>query len=175
MVIDFVFTMSAFTQQKIAALREQVLAYRNGPKKQVPDRLVDIDFKVLQDAVNSLELPKEEPVIEDWRRREVDDKMDFNHLTDESRDIITASLVYSNVVDQFKRERAANGDPSFPDRLTQCFQSVYEEYHCNGLAGDDLFDSLSLDIENRIQRRKARPAAYAILAHLFELCRIFEK
>ena len=167
--------MSAFTQQKIAALREQILAYRNGPKKHVPDGLVDIDFKVLHDAVNSLTLPEETPVIEDLRRRDVDNKMDYNHLTEDSRDIITASLVYSDVVYNCKLERAANGDSSFPDRLTQYFQGVYEEYHCNGLTGDDLFDSLSLELESRIKRRKARPAAYAILAHLFELCKVFEK
>ena len=167
--------MSAFSQQKLENLREQVRAYRDGPKQHVPDGLVDIDFKVLQDAVNSLVLPKSKPTIEDWRRRDVDDKMAYNHLSDDSKQIITSSLAYSDEVETFKRQRAAHGDPTFPERLTQFFQGVYEEYRCNGLVDDDLFDVLVLDLENRISKRSARKAVYAILAHLFELCRVFEK
>ena len=167
--------MSAFTQQKIAMIRERIQAYRNGPKKHVPDGLVDVDCKVLQDAVKSLTLPKATPPVPDWKRREVKDKMDYNHLTDESRDIITSSLIYSDEVEKFKRLRAANGDPTFPERLTQYFQGVYEEYHSNGLVGDDLFDALVIELENRVQRQKARKGVYAILAHLFEMCKVFEK
>lgn len=156
-------------------LRERMSVFRNGPKTRVPDEMVEIDFKVLQDAVNSLVLPNVEPVIEDWRRRDVDDKMDYNHLSDDSKKIITSSLVYSDEVDVFKRQRAANVDSTFPERLTLFFQGVYEEYRCNGLVDDDLFDALVLDLETRIPKRSARKAVYAILAHLFELCRVFEK
>ena len=167
--------MSAFTQQKMAAIRERVRTYQNGRKKHVPDGLVDVDLKVLHDAVNCLTLPLATPPVPDWMRRKVEDKMDYNHLTDDSREIITSSLIYSGEVEKFKRLRAANGDPTFPERLTQYFQAVYEEYHSNGLEGDDLFDALTLDLENRVQKQKARKGVYAILAHLFELCRVFEK
>lgn len=167
--------MSTVSQQKMAEIRQQILAFRDGRKQRVPDELVDIDFKVLQTAVNNLELPVEVKVKEDYSRRDVDAKLDYNKLTDTSRKIITEALIYSEEVETFIRVKAANIDSTFPNRLKQFFKGVYADFHCNGLRGDDLFDALVLTLEQQISRIKFRKAVYAILAHLFEKCDVFEK
>lgn len=163
------------SNQQRADLLAQIMSFRNERKAHVPDELVDIDFKVLQDAVNCFELPAVVSEVEDFRRKTVDDKLDFNHLTETSREIINSSLIYSDEVDKFIRIKAANIDREFPDRLKNLFKGVYAEFECNGLEGDDLFDALVITLERRIPKLKARKAIYAILAHLFELCEVFKK
>lgn len=168
--------MSRFTEDQKEQLRARIMSYRNGAKKRIPDEMVEIDYKVLQDAVGALSLPVESnAVVEDWRRRDVDNKMDFNHLTGESRNIINSALVYSKEVDDFIRLRAANKNENFPEELAGFFKGVYAEYNSNGLKGDDLFDALHLHLAATIQKRNARKASVAILAHLFEKCEVFEK
>lgn len=168
--------MSRFTEDQKSQLRARIMTYRSGAKKRIPDEMVEIDYKVLQDAVGSLTLPAEPNApSEDWNRRDVDNKMDYNHLTGESRDIINASIVYSSEVENFVRVRAANGDEDFPERLSGFFKGVYAEYNSNGLEGDDLFDALHLHLEEKVKKRSARKASVAILAHLFEKCEVFEK
>jgi hypothetical protein len=74
--------MSRFTEDQKEQLRARIMSYRNGAKKRIPDEMVEIDYKVLQDAVGSLTLPAEPNApSEDWNRRDVDNKMDYNHLT----------------------------------------------------------------------------------------------
>lgn len=168
--------MTIFRQLKAEEIQRHLAAFRNGVKQRIPDELVNIDFKVLKDAIFSLELPQEAPApIDDWRLLDVDNKIDYNNLGEESKEIIKGGVIYIATVEKFINARVGNGDDDFPDRLTNFFKSVYAEYYCNGKRGDDLFDLILLDLQNQIPKRKVQKAIYAILAYLFEKCLVFEK
>ena len=168
--------MITFRQYKAEEIREQLRLFRNGPKQRIPDNLVNINFKVLKDAIYCLQIPKDKPEqIEDWRLLAIDDKIAFNGLSESSREIIKAGVIYIETVEKFIKMRVGNGDTNFPDRLTELFQAVYAEYYCNSMRGDDLFDLMLMELENAIPKLHARKAVYAIFSYLFEKCFIFEK
>lgn len=170
--------MALYDPKDIENLRERARLFNRGPKQRIPESLVDIDFKILKDAVNALSLPNATDLqnTDDFRRIDVDTKLDKNDLSKESRGIIYSSLIYSDEVEKFIRDRALHlGQRHFPEQLTCCFKNLYAEFYNNGIRGDELFDCLVVALMDKISRERARKAVYAILAHLFEICEVFEK
>ena len=169
--------MPLFTQEDNENLHNEVMAFRGGRKQRIPEELVDIDFKVLQDAVKCMRLPDVVPPVEDAELpMKVDSKMAFNHLSDDCREVIYPAVCYSQTVGDFIIRKAVDdNDDTFPYRLETFFRGIYAEYYNNGWRGDDLFDAMLNEIEKLIPKRKAKRAASAILVHLFEKCVVFEK
>lgn len=169
--------MPLFSDEDNEALHREGMTYPDGRKTRIPDELVDIDFDVLQEAVKHLHLPDNVEAVDDFQRIDVNDKMDFNDIRNEAnRKIIRASLCYSNEVGKFITRKAVNdNDEKFPYRLKTFFRGIYAEFYHNGIRGDDLFDRLVGVIIGMIPHVSAHSAAYAILAHLFEICDLFEK
>lgn len=169
--------MPLFNTAEFDALHNEVLTYQNGPKTRVLDELVDIDEKVLQTAVRGMRLPEPTTVEDDLVRITVDEKMERNAITSEAnKDIIYASLCYSEMVGEYIKQRAIDdNDRGFPYRLKTFFRSIYAEFYNNNVRGDDLFDRLVVAVIKTINAPAFYPAVNAIIVHLFEICDLFEK
>lgn len=101
-------------------------------------------------------------------------KIAKNSLTQISRAYITMGLSRSSEVERFLTNMAQLVDSDFPERLKNGFKQKYLELSQN-TAGDELFMDM-LEFANSGQSDfKQQAASLAILAHLFQLCEIFEK
>jgi hypothetical protein len=71
--------------------------------------------------------------------------------------------------------KAAQLDPSFPDRLRQGLVARYSDLKSNGLSGDDLFMALYDWVGGASGDKLREAAGLCILSHLFIICDAFEK
>lgn len=110
------------------------------------------------------------------------EKMAHNELTAMSSHRMTIGLMQAPQVAAYLQEMATRVDPGFPQRLRQGFVTEYERLYTSGLRGDALFlamadfafeGAVAADA-NASERFDIRAAALAVLAHLFEVCDVFE-
>jgi hypothetical protein len=71
--------------------------------------------------------------------------------------------------------KAAQLDPTFPERLREGFVTRYEQLIKEGYKGDDLFYSLYEWAEGEDQDQSRQAAGLCLLSHLFVICDVFEK
>lgn len=108
-------------------------------------------------------------------------KMDHNNLTDRVRPHLTTGLAQAGMVADFLR-RQSQLVPTFPARLRSGFLAEYERLRSDGATPDDVFLGLitfgttsAAAPQDSLERRfLLQVAAAAVLAHLFEVCDIFE-
>ncbi|MEU4633082.1 ABC-three component system protein [Micromonospora chalcea] len=107
-----------------------------------------------------------------------EEKMAHNGLGSLARKRLTIGLAQSSMVAEYLEKIAANVDSNFPAELRAGFVSEYEALLEAGLRGDALFVALSNfaggeDGPNTTFSRQA--AGLAVLAHLFQVCDVFEE
>ena len=136
---------------------------------------------ILEDAVNSIVLPPNNPELEyDNTIVNVDDKLRVNCLGSVIQRIIRKEAANSTVVEQFIRDRAKQtNDEEFPKKLRSFFFNEYKRLlmpeEGDGLFGDPLFFGVRDAVAERIRNESAKKAAVAILVHLFLICDLFER
>lgn len=109
------------------------------------------------------------------------EKMDHNRLTDRVRPHLTTGLAQAAMVADFLR-RQGQIVPAFPARLRSGFLAEYDRLRSDGATPDDVFLGLitfgttaAAVPQDSLERRfLLQVAAAAVLAHLFEVCDIFE-
>ena len=135
--------------------------------------------RVLEGAVNSIELPPNNPELEyDNIIVKVEDKLRVNCLGPLVQRIIRKEAANSTVVEQFIRDRAKQtNDEEFPKKLRSFFFNEYKRLlmpeEGDGLFGDLLFIGVRDAVAERIRNESAKKAA--ILVHLFLICDLFER
>lgn len=140
------------------------------------------DEGVLEDAVNSIELPPCDPDLKyDLTAGKVDLKLKVNGLGKKVERLIRKEVAHSPVVEEFIRNRAKEtNDELFPLKLRSFFFNEYKRLLVpddgdDGVWGDGLFFGVRDAVENLIGNARAKSAAAAILVHLFLICDLFER
>lgn len=95
-----------------------------------------------------------------------------NHLTEFSRQIIDEYMKYNAEIEQYIASRAVD-DECFPERLRDCFRSVYREVAGgdNHEFGDHLFWGVIYKLTKG--HKKNEGAIKALLVHYFARCEVF--
>ena len=137
-----------------------------------------LDIAILEEAVNSIELPKSDQSLEyDLSINDTEAKIAHNHFGDVSRPIIREAAPFSSIVEKFISDRARDtNDPEFPMKLRSFFFREYRRLLVDsGIFGDELFVMVNTAVSALIKSPAAKFAANAILVHLFIICDLFER
>ena len=138
----------------------------------------DFNVIILEDAVNSLELPDCDPSLQyDLKINDTQKKIICNSLHERTIALIQEGAAHSRVIEEFISERAkGTNDPDFPKKLRSFFFREYKRLLANeGLWGDELFEGVRNAVSALIRNPKAKCAALSILVHLFIICDLFER
>ncbi|MBX3069098.1 MAG: hypothetical protein KF883_01220 [Thermomicrobiales bacterium] len=100
-------------------------------------------------------------------------KMQFNDLSNDVRILLQTGSRAAHRVEQFFAEWP---DPELGDRVAALFRTQYTEKRHAGAAPDAIFNELwEFARGGQARNSKEEFAVLALLAHLFELCDIFER
>lgn len=101
-------------------------------------------------------------------------KMEKNSLTNSTHHLLTMGLSRSREVGQYI-EAQARLDAGYPDRLKAGFRKEYDRLMNEGIYADALFESMLSFASGNTGDFKRQAAGLVILAHLFEVCEVFEQ
>jgi hypothetical protein len=101
-------------------------------------------------------------------------KMEKNGLTESTHRLLTMGLSRSKEVGQYI-EAQAKLDSRYPDRLKAGFRKEYDRLTNEGIYADALFESMRSFASGNTGDFKRQAAGLVILAHLFEVCEVFEQ
>jgi hypothetical protein len=102
------------------------------------------------------------------------DKIDLNHLGPSSSKKITMGLMQAPLVAEYLQSMVTHVDPDFPPRLIAGFRHEYDKHCSTGMKGDGLFILLEHFAAGGSSDFERHAAGLAVLAHLFQVCDIFE-
>lgn len=132
-----------------------------------------VTFSELREAVSwiSGQLPAPNPSFD---LAPTEEKIKKNGLSDDNRYLIATGLTSRNTVAEFI-QKAAQGDPDFPNRLKAGFLEVYYAKVKEGYKNNILFELMCEFSERGLDTHGGRAAGIAVLVYLFETCEVFEK
>lgn len=140
----------------------------------IAEGFAEVGFVELEQVTHwATALQPKEPT-RDYSLLRVQDKIEKNQLTSESRSVIVMGLSVANEVGDYIAS-VAQTDQDFPERLTAGFLAEYFKLVNQGLSGDALFDLMCRFSQRGFERQAQRSAGLAVLIHLFESCDVFEK
>jgi hypothetical protein len=102
------------------------------------------------------------------------EKISLNNLGNSSAKKITMGLMQAPLVASYMQNMATHIDPDFPGRLIAGFRFEYDKYYGSGLSGDGLFVLMEHFASGGSPNFERHAAGLAVLAHLFQVCDIFE-
>ncbi|WP_159062106.1 HNH endonuclease [Streptomyces sp. WM6368] len=102
------------------------------------------------------------------------DKIDLNDLGPSSSKKITMGLMQAPLVESYLQSMVTHVDPDFPPRLIAGFRQEYDKHRSTGIKGDGLFVLLEHFAAGGSADFERHAAGLAVLAHLFQVCDIFE-
>ncbi|MER6536802.1 ABC-three component system protein [Streptomyces sp900105755] len=107
---------------------------------------------------------------------DIQEKIELNSLGPVAEERIQTGLAKSDEVGEFI-ESISSMRPNFGNLLAARFKQEYYGGIAQGLEGDDLFEyvcAVALDNAGPVESDTLRAAVLATVAHLFEMCEIFE-
>jgi hypothetical protein len=102
------------------------------------------------------------------------DKIAVNNLGPKAAKKITLGLMQAPLVAGYIQSMVTHVDSEFPERLISGFRSEYDKHFARGVRGDGLFALLELFASGGTADFDRQAAGLAVLAHLFQVCDIFE-
>ncbi|MFD8107589.1 hypothetical protein [Streptomyces microflavus] len=102
------------------------------------------------------------------------DKISLNDLGPSSSKKITMGLMQAPLVANYLQSMVTHVDPDFPPRLIAGFRQEYDKHRRTGAKGDGLFVLLEHFAAGGSADFERHAAGLAVLAHLFQVCDIFE-
>lgn len=138
----------------------------------------DATYASLEDAIESLDLPKSSPDDRyDLSIHDTQKKLDVNLLGEPTIRLIREAAQHSAIVEQFISDRAKQtNDPDFPYKLRGFFLDAYNTaIREKGVFGDALFSDIRQTIAERMTTGSGKFAIQAILVHLFIICDVFRR
>lgn len=139
----------------------------------------------LQSEMSNIKFPELEVVCTRIASSELADSTSYNSLPPKekiklnklgigSAKKITMGLMQAPLVASYMQNMATHIDPDFPKRLIAGFRSEYDRNYENGLTGDGLFVIMEHFASGGSPDFDRHAAGLAVLAHLFQVCDIFE-
>lgn len=101
------------------------------------------------------------------------DKIEQNNLTQSTQNLLTMGLMRSRDVGEYVLEQSKL-DIDYPDRLKAGFRKEYDRLVGENIHSDALFESMLTFASGNSSDFSRQAAGLAILAHLFEICEVFE-
>jgi hypothetical protein len=99
-------------------------------------------------------------------------KLKFNSLSDDVENLLLAGMKKSQLVKKYFDECS---DPNLGDEIAEVFNKKYLEIKNRNINPDEIFMELHIFAGGCIRKNpKHEAAVLAVLAHLFEMCDIFE-
>ncbi|MGW7312637.1 hypothetical protein [Streptomyces sp. NPDC054865] len=102
------------------------------------------------------------------------DKISLNDLGPSSSKKIKMGLMQAPLVEDYLQNMAIHIDPDFPPRLIAGFRGEYDRHRSTGVKGDGLFVLMEHFAAGGSADFDRHAAGLAVLAHLFQVCDIFE-
>ncbi|MET8953824.1 HNH endonuclease [Streptomyces sp. NPDC004533] len=102
------------------------------------------------------------------------DKINLNDLGPSSAKKITMGLMQAPLVAEYLQSMVTHVDPDFPPRLIAGFRHEYDRHRSTGIKGDGLFLLMESFAAGTAADFERHAAGLAVLAHLFQVCDIFE-
>ncbi|MEU3100828.1 MULTISPECIES: hypothetical protein [Streptomyces] len=159
-----------YTNEVLFAMKQDHLAWVD---RNLESEMADIKFPELEvvcSRIISSELADSTPYI----ALPPPEKITHNQLGPSSAKKITMGLMQAPLVAGYIEKMITHVDPDFPARLIAGFRVEYDKHFHNGVRGDGLFALLELFAAGRGADFDRHAAGLAVLAHLFQMCDIFE-
>ncbi|GAA4182267.1 hypothetical protein GCM10022252_07910 [Streptosporangium oxazolinicum] len=102
------------------------------------------------------------------------EKLALNGLGMRTEKKIRLGLMQAPQVSLFLTNMATHVDADFPARLVAGFRMEYQRWWEEGLRGDDLFLLIEMFATGGAQDFEKQAAGLAVIAHLFQVCDLFE-
>ncbi len=138
-------------------------------KMPTEEDLEDLTFKELEEVIKTISRQKypEGPI-----KPVSKEKLKFNSLSKDAENLLLSGMKKSNLVKKYFDECS---DPKLGDEIAEGFNKKYRELKQEGLESDEIFTQLHI-YAGGFARKEPRyeAAVLAVLAHLFEMCDIFE-
>lgn len=135
----------------------------------------DLDAKALSDLIAGIVEAADAPEPPDWDPKTVpSDKMDFNKIPGHWRRLLKAHADLSVEVTAYFRRQV---DPTVGDQVASVLKTRYIELRQQELSAGDILDSLHESVVSSgtgLPAPEIQQAGFAILAHFFDSCEIFE-
>lgn len=157
----------------IADLRAWKEAHERWVRRRLTDDITDLTFAELEvtckaianaDVIPSTALMAVPPA----------QKVQKNLLTNKSENLLRLGLAQANLVAEYLG-KISRIDRDFPFRLRGGFVKEYDHLRAAGLVGDDLFLALLRFASDAAgPAYEVRASALAVVAHLFQMCEVFE-
>ena len=154
-------------------LREWKQAHELWVQEVLSDEIPNVSFAELEITTKGL-VNSSTPTPPDLRVIDPSEKMARNGLTRNVSFLLTLGLSKAHEVSSFLKDMA-QVDFEFPERLKAGFVNEYLSLRDSGLEGDSLFFALHEFATAGHSGFVYQAAGLATMAHLFELCDIFEK
>lgn len=110
----------------------------------------------------------------DFNLTAIEEKINKNQLTTNSRIIIKGALGATDIVQNFINF-ISDEDETFPERLKSGFLVEYYKLKKDGLFGDELFEMMCKFSQKGMTSQAEKSASIAVLIYFFEKCEIFIK
>lgn len=159
-----------YPNEVLFAMKQDHLAWVD---RNLESEMADIKFPELEvvcSRIISSELADSTPYI----ALPPPEKITNNQLGPSSAKKITMGLMQAPLVAGYIEKMITHVDPDFPARLIAGFRVEYDKHFHNGVRGDGLFALLELFAAGRGADFDRHAAGLAVLAHLFQMCDIFE-
>lgn len=154
-------------------LREWKRKHELWVREVLSDEIPNVSFAELEILTKGL-VNNSTPESTDLRVIDPTEKMEKNGLTSQVSFLLTLGLSKAHEVSTFLKDMA-QVDYEFPLRLKAGFVNKYLSLKDGGLEGDSLFFALYEFATAGQSSFVYQAAALATMAHLFEVCDIFEK
>ncbi len=141
--------------------------------RNLENEMSDIKFPELE-VVCSRIISSELAVSTSFKALPPREKISLNDLGPSSSKKITMGLMQAPLVADYLQSMATHVDADFPPRLIAGFRLEYDRHRSTGLKGDGLFVLMEHFAAGGSFDFERQAAGLAVLAHLFQVCDIFE-
>lgn len=155
-------------------LREIKREHEERVRKAMLDAFSEVGFPELEEATLWASSISPSSVTVDYSLLKLEEKIQKNHLDEDSRCVIAMGLAVASEVSRYI-ESVAQTDIEFPERLKSGFLQEFWRLKKEGLNGGALFELMCRFSQQGFERQAQRSAGLAVLIHLFEACEVFEK
>jgi hypothetical protein len=149
--------------------------HENRVRELITEGFSDVTFEELSTATSWIK-NFDEPINPnfDFNLTAIEEKINKNQLTTNSRIIIKGALGATDIVQNFINF-ISDEDETFPERLKSGFLVEYYKLKKDGLFGDELFEMMCKFSQKGMTSQAEKSASIAVLIYFFEKCEIFIK
>ena len=169
---DVIDTISS--EYSVKSLHEMKKNHESWVRNSLEEQVINIGFAELEVAASAILSASAMVTSSSFDVLPPAKKIEKNNLTESTYNLIVMGLSRSREVGEYI-ESQSKLDENYPERLKEGFRNEYDKLVEDGITGDALFESMLEFSSGYNSDFKRKAAGLAILAHLFELCEVFEK